>query len=622
MKRSILLSLGLVSALTLTAQTLDVSLGAVKYSFPAAQAGEMIYSDGTTLTIMGRAFTVNEVTSMAIGSEPLKDNTVIINYNGSAATVTIAGNIAGYIDASVEGSYVTIDQSSEVGDGTCGEITYTLSGASEDACFTLNGSYKATVELNELHLACATGAPLNIQDNKRVKVKPLKGTTNSLVDCAGGSQKGCLVCKGHIEFKGSGVLTVTGNTAHAIYAKEYIELDGCDVQVLGAVKDGVNCNQYFALLDGSLSIASVGDDGVQVSFKDDTDREAEDTGSITISGGSLRAEVTAAACKALKADGSVTISGGDLVLSTSGGGKWDTEDVKTKAASCISADIDITISGGTLSLTSTGGGGKGISCDGNFLMTGGEVAIHTSGGVFAYINGTEYPNYTGNLDNVASDYRSSPKGIKADGTVVIEGGVIDVITSGYGAEGIESKSTLTINGGEVNVHAYDDGINSSSHMVINGGIVTVVSYKNDGLDSNGNLTINGGTVIACGGNSPECGLDANTEQGYTVYINGGNVLALGGGNSTPSSTSASAYVTGTSATAGTTVSLKSGSTELASFVVPSTYGSSSFNKGGGGGPGGGPGGMGSGMLVSCPDLVKGSSYTLTVGSTSSTVTAK
>ena len=41
----------------LTAQTLNVQVGQVKYQFPANQAGEMNYAEGTTLTIMNKVFT-------------------------------------------------------------------------------------------------------------------------------------------------------------------------------------------------------------------------------------------------------------------------------------------------------------------------------------------------------------------------------------------------------------------------------------------------------------------------------------------------------------------------------------------------------------------------------------
>lgn len=609
----------------LSAQTLNIVSGNVTYSVPAVQAGEMVYADGQTITVLGKTLNMSEITRMYIDDSAVTDNTVNVTYSGSEAYVVIAGNIMQYVTPSVSGAYVSLTQEATVGDTTCGEISYSLSGESADGQFTLTGSYKATVNLYGLSLTCATGAPLNIQNGKRIELSVKSGTENTLKDCAGGTQKGCLVCTGHLELKGNGILNVTGLTSHAIYAKEYVTMKNCTINVLGSVKDGLNCNQYFTMTSGTLNISGIGDDALQVSFKDDVNREAEDTGTITVNGGSITAEVTATAAKGLKADGNAIFTNGDIKITTSGGGKWDTTDLKTKASTCISADGYIQVDGGTFDLTSTGSGGKGFSCDGEFIYNGGNTTISTSGGIFAYVNGTTYDNYTGNTDNLDSDYKSSAKGIKADGNVTISGGNINVTTTGNGAEGIESKAILTINDGTIVANTRDDAINSSSHMYIKGGNITVVATNNDGLDANGNLYIEGGVVRAFGAGSPECGLDANEEQNYHVYFTGGMVLAVGGGNSVPnSSASTQPYVSGSaSLTAGSTVTLSSNGTTLATFTVPSNYTSSGGSTGGGGRPGRpGSSSGGSSVLVSCPGLTAGSSYTLTCGSSSSTVTAQ
>lgn len=630
MKRQLLLLTAVAMAAAGTAQTLNVKVGSVTYAIPAAQAGEMIFTDGNSLTVMGKTLSLSSIEKMYVDDSTVSGNTVSVVYDGAEACVTVAGNIARYVETTVSGARVSITQGADVGDDTCGEITYQLSGASADGAFTMEGDYKASLELLGLTLANTAGAPITIDDGKRISLSVKSGTVNTLADCSGGSQKGAIDCKGHLELKGKGTLNVAGSTAHAIYAKEYIEMKNCTVNITAAVKDGVNCNQYFAMESGSLSISGTGDDGIQVSYKDETDREAEDTGSITISGGTVTAAVTATAAKALKAEGNVTVTGGTLDLSTSGGGTWDTEDSKTKAAACVSADEAVRIDGGTLTMTSTGSGGKGISADGELTINGGDMTIKTSGGLFAYVNGTVYDNYTGNSDNIQSDYKSSPKGIKADGNVTINGGTISVTTTGNGSEGIESKAVLTINDGTITVNSYDDAINSSSHLYIKGGDVTVVATNNDGLDSNGNLYISGGVTRAFGGGSPECGIDANTEGGYGVYITGGTLLAVGGSNSLPKSATQAYVSASASATAGSTVTLSNGSTTLATFTVPDNYSSSSSGgsqpggRAGWGGPGGNkPGGSGGGsMLITCPGLTSGTSYTLTSGATTTTVTAK
>ncbi len=608
------------------AQTLNVVSGNVTYAFPATQTGTMTYQDGETLTIMGKTFSAADITKMYVDNSEVTDNSVGVSYSGTTATVTVAGNVAQYVTPTITGAHVSIVQSSEVSDDVCGEITYTLAGSSTDGEFTMEGSYKATLELNGLTLTNPSGAPINIQNGKRIDLSVKKGTENTLTDASSGDWKGCIVCKGHLELKGKGTLNVYGNTAHAIYAKEYVEMKNCTVNVLSAVKDGINCNQYFLMESGSLNISGVEDDGVQVSYKDDSDREEEDTGTLTITGGTVNIAVTGTASKGLKAEGDLTVSDGTLSISTSGDGTWDSDDQKTKAASCISADGNIQIDGGTLSLTSSGSGGKGINGDGTLVINGGTITISTTGGLFAYVNGTTYTNYTGNTDNLDSDYKSSPKGMKIDGNVEINSGTVNVTTTGNGAEGIESKAVLTINDGTIVVNAYDDAINSSSHMYIKGGDITVVASNNDGLDSNGNMYISGGTIKAFGTKAPECGIDANEEDGYTVIFTGGTLLAVGGGNSVPStSESTQPYVTTTlSVSASSEIAIKSGSTTLATFTVPSNY--SSGSSGGGGGFGGmnGPGGggnSGSSILISCPSLSSGSSYTVTCGSASATATA-
>ena len=361
MMRKLLATLTAVGAMALgaEAQTLNVVVGHVTYAIPAAEAGYMTYdADASSVNIMGRKFNIADITCMYVDDTPVEGNSVTVSYEGTQASVVVAGNVARYVQPSISGAHVVINQSDEVGDTTCGEITYGLMGKSLDGSFTLNGSYKASIELRGLALTSAMGAPLDIQDGKRVALSVKKDTENTLADATGGSQKGCIVCKGHLELKGKGTLNVEGRAAHAIYAKEYMELKNATVNILSALKDGIHCAQYFTMESGVLTVSSVLDDGVQVTYKEDTDHDAEDTGSLTIAGGTVHVSVTAAAAKGLKADGDVWVKDGVLTVSTSGSGLWDSEASKTKAAACIGADGSVQIDGGTLNLTSSGSGGK------------------------------------------------------------------------------------------------------------------------------------------------------------------------------------------------------------------------------------------------------------------------
>ncbi len=620
MKKYILIGALCLATFSASARSLNVTLGSVTYSYTDTSMGDATVNGGTSITINERTYNVADITAMKVVSAEQSDNTVSVEYTTSGAIVLVAGNIANFIDASVSGAHVEITQSSLVSASTCGEITYELKGESTDGSFTLNGSYKYTLELRGLTLNNPNGAVLNIQNGKRIELSAKSGTTNILTDGTGGSQKGAIVVKGHLELKGKGDLTVGGNTAHAIYAKEYVTLKNCSVTINKSVKDGINCAQYFAMESGTLAISGVGDDGIQVDYKDDTDRDDEDTGTATISGGTLTINVTNDASKSIKTEGDINITGGTLTLSVTGDGVWDSSKSKTKASSCMSADGDVTISGGEINLTATGGGGKGISCDGTFTMSDGDLTISTTGGMLAYVNNKINTNYTGNADNLASDYKSSPKGVKADTAVLIDGGTINVTTTGNGGEGIESKGIFTVNDGTITLYTKDDCINSSSHMYLNGGTITAISTSNDGFDSNGNMYINGGYHMAFGADSPECGIDAAEEDGYTVIFTGGTLLAVGGGNSTPTkSESTQPYVSTTSSvSAGSTISLSSGSTTLATFTVPSNY-SGGSSGGGGFGPGSS---RNKTVMITCGGLTSGSTYTLKSDSSSKSVTAR
>ena len=609
MKKVCLIIAALLLTIVAGAQTLNIQVGDVTYQFPAAQTGDMTYANGSTLTIMGKEFTISDITSMVVDKSEVVDNQVTVAYNGTSAKVTVAGNVAQYLTPVVSGAHVSIAQSDDLAE----EVTYTLSGESTDGEFYMSSSYKATVELNGLTLTNTTpvksGAAVHIQNGKRIKVKVCNGTVNTLTDAASGSQKGCLYIKGHAEFAQKGTLNIIGNVKHGIKTGEYFTLKNSTINITKAVGDGINCAQYFQMTSGTITISGIGDDGIQCdidntttgSTGETTDHEDEDSGNVYLEGGDITINVTADAAKAINAEGDIRATGANITATTSGGGVWDTDDKKTKSSSCLSADENMIISGGTLVLTSTGAGGKGINVDGNFTATDGSVTINTSGNaVVASSTGTlSVVTSSQQLDRYDSDYKSSPKGIKVDGAIVIsDNAVINVTTTGAGGEGIESKSSIDITGGQTTIYATDDGINASkntstggsSDLTINGGYVFSKSSGNDGIDSNGNCYIKGGLVYAIGTTSPEKSIDANTEEGKKLYITGGTIIAVGDLES-GASISGGTCKSASSWTANSWHALYNGGTLVAAFKTPASSSSS------GGGPGGWSGGGGSQKLI-------------------------
>jgi len=619
------------------AQTLNVKVGTVTYSFPAEQAGDMVYTEsGSMLTICGKTFETDNIDEMTIDEGQLSDNSVSVNYDGASATVVVAGNIARYITVEQTGAHVSLTQDADV-DDTVGEITYTLSGTSSDGEFYMTGSYKATVELNGLTLTNATplysGAAVCIMDGKRIDLSVKKETENTLTDCASGSQKAALYCKGHLELKGQGTLNVYGKLAHAIKSAEYMQIRKCTVNVKEAVKDGLSCDEYFLMESGTVNISGVGDDGIQcdvdgtTSTGETADHEDEDSGNIYIAGGTLNVSTTAVGSKGLNAAGTLTISESTqtaTVITVKNSGGVDTSDSTDLAGSaCLKADTAIVISGGTLTLTNSGQGGRAINSDGTLTVSGGTIDAKAQGTNYGSSGGGRWGG------NSSTSNHKYAKGVKADGNITISGGTLNIYSKSH--EGLESKGTIDISGGEVYVQASDDAINAASHLTVSGGQVCGYSTGNDGLDSNGNMYIKGGLVYAICSGSPEVGLDANTEGGYKLYLSGGTVIAIGGlenGSSLTQScyqasswnkntwyaltvgSSVFAFKTPSSGGSGIVVSgasqptLKSGVTVSGGTTIfsgmgnvnPTVSGGSSVSlssySGNSGGPGGGPGGGG------------------------------
>ena len=371
MKKLLILFSTILMPMVVLAQTLNVVQGNVTYAFPASQCGEMNFDGGTTCTILNKAFTLTDVDSMFVDYNSVTNNTVEVAYNGNSAKIRVAGNIAQYITPMLNGAHVSIAQSANLSDET-GEITYSLSGASEDGEFYMTGSYKATIELNGLTLKNTTpvysGAAMNIMDGKRIALSVKKDTENTLTDAANGEQKSALYCKGHLELKGKGSLNVYGTLAHAIKSAEYMQMKNCTVNVKQAVKDGISCDEYFLMESGELTIAGVGDDAIQVDIDGDSStgeiigHDGEDSGNIYIQGGTLNLNVTGNAAKGIKAAGDVTISDGNITVVQTGSIYVDDTDIIYPTS--IKADGNLYITGGTININNTADGGKGLSADG------------------------------------------------------------------------------------------------------------------------------------------------------------------------------------------------------------------------------------------------------------------
>ena len=178
----------------------------------------------------------------------------------------------------------------------------------------------------------------------------------------------------------------------------------------------------------------------------------------------------------------------------------------------------------------------------------------------------------GGMGGMQQGFNAAPKAIKGSAEVVINNGRIYTSTKNDGGEGIESKTNMTINGGEIICKTYDDAINAASSLTVNGGYIYCYSTNNDAIDSNGSLYINGGVILASGSTNPEGSFDCDSN---TFSITGGIMVGTGGSSSNP--TSSQQYyssVSSVSLTAERYLTVKNSNGEtMFSYRCPSTMNS-------------------------------------------------
>lgn len=506
--------------------------------------------DLTTFTIAVDSTALSETETIPSDNEDYVENnsfTSTINIVYSGTTATVSGSVDG-VSISVSGADVTVTS-------TAKGVNYVLSGTASEGAFKMavgDSDKKFRLTLNGVSINNSDGPAINIQVGKRCYVVAADGTYNSFTDgtsyaLSTEDQKGTIFSEGELLFSGKGHIKVSANTKAGIASDDYVMIRP-------------NTNIYVKATKGN-----------GIKSKD----------GLLIKGGVVNVETTGTAAKGLSTDGYFQMDGGRVTAITTGGGEYDSDDNDVSAAAGVKADSTFTMNGGALYCKSTGVGGKGISTDQSLTINDGEVKVITTGATYTY----------------SSSLDSKAKGIKADGALAINGGSVMVrATGGEGSEGIESKSTLTVTGGSVEVYSYDDALNSAGHLYIKGGYIYAYALGNDGIDANGNLYIQGGTTVAYGTSSPECGIDANEEEGYSVIVTGGTLVGIGGGTSYPSSQSTQpSIVYGGSVSNGSTVALNSGSTNILALTMGRSYNGNVC------------------ILFTSPSLSKGGSYTVYTG---------
>lgn len=383
------------------AQSLKVYTGHTAIVFPASAVGDMQYASNS-LSIGNYDVQLSAVDSVVVDRSTAPTKSVVVEYNDArGAFVTLSSDVANFFDVSqVTGNHVTLVANNNLAD----EVNYVLTGTTTQGSFYMDGEYKSTITLNNLHITNPDSAAICIDNGKRINVVLTDGTTNSLVDGVAGPQKACFFINGHAEFKGAGTLNITGNTKHAYASDEYTWLKPTTgtITITATAGDGLHVDQYFKMDGGTLSFNSIQGDCIDVSItKDATD---EYNGQVFINGGTLNLTVAADDVKGLK------------------------------------SESDMTIQGGTIHADVTGNGCKGFSVGGNLLIGQAEGATTA---ITMNVAGTTY--HKGEIDE------SKCRGIKVKGYYTLAGGSIKMNVTGKKAKGIAIDGTYSHTGGTTNV---------------------------------------------------------------------------------------------------------------------------------------------------------------------------
>lgn len=523
---------------------------------------------------------------------------------GGDTSVTVAGDVKNVCGVSLSGCYTQL----------AGALRISASGSKKQ-----NGVFLA----GKNAVATITGGVLECELAGEKSVGLAMDKASSSCTMAGGVIRFALSGYGSKGVKGDGAFlmsgglvdaTLTGGAAEDYYTTE--DDDGNDVYYTVTLTSSTKTSGATR----TCSTSSLIGNGTYA-VMDPSKSYAVKTGTLSVSGGTVRVRATGTAGRGLGAD-NMYLSGGVFDISVAGGPtdvyvEMLDEDALTTCldadgAACLktgATDGVMQITGGRFELAATGPAGKLINAAGKLVVgTSGSATSPSASAFVPDIQGRTLgakvfcasikQKYYGSLATaVATDAEpssadiaksnlkagsgddvdySNPKGIKAKGDIAMYAGRIRVQTANDGGEGFESKGEMTIDGGLLELVCADDCINSGEDLHINGGYIYAGSTGNDAIDSNGKIYVTGGVTLAFTATAPEVGIDTDDSSGFV--ISGGTVVSVGSAADNMvigSSGSQKTYKT-TSASASTYAGkyLKMSGTKTVTVKIPSMSSSS------------------------------------------------
>ena len=462
--------------------------------------------------------------------------------------------------------------------------SYTLSGTKRNVTIVIDvGDSDVQLLLNGVTIQNDNGPAIFVRSADKVTITLADNTVNTLSDGSsysitdsGSTLDAAVFSKGDLTINGNGTLIVNGNYKHGIVSKDDLIISSGTL-IVNAQSAALNGKDCVKINSGNITL-NAGSDGIRSDNDEDASR-----GYVYLYGGYI--DIT---CGNDGIQATTVVNIEDVNLSVkAGGGSSGSLTSSSESYKGIKAGSDIYISGGTFNLNTKD----------DCIHSNGTITI--SGGTYTLSSGDD--------------------GIHADTDLSVSGSsTVLNITKSY--EGIEATD-LVISDGTISIVASDDGLNaaggnnassnmwgrpgqngfssSTGSITISGGNI-YINMGGDGIDANGSLTITGGYIMISGATK---GDTAILDFDSTGTIQGGIFVSTGSSNMAVNFSNTStqgAMMIKTSGSAGTDITLNDANgNELVSYTSDQSF---------------------SCIIISCPGLSAGNTYTLKVGNEMITVT--
>lgn len=532
---------------------------------------------------------------------------VTIQLNGTTAT-------ASSNSVKISGATVQITE----------EATYVISGELTDGMLIVNApdTAKLQIVLNGANITSKTSAALYILEADKVFVTLADGTSNSLAN--GGSFTaiddnnidGALFSKQDLTLNGSGSLTVTSPAGHGIVCKDDLVVTGGNYTIHCA-SHAVDANDSVRITNASFAI-DAGKDAIHCENTEDAEK-----GFIYISSGTVQAEAEG---DGIAASAYLQIKDGSFDLLIGGGSENGTKASSGNYGGFMGGPGGMRPGGNqNTAATDASVSMKGLKAANSILISGGSFqinsaddSIHSDASVI--INGGTFTIASGD------------DALHAEDTLTVTAGKIDISQCYEGLEALH----IDVRGGDIKLQASDDGLNAAGgtdqsgteggrdgmygggpggmgggrpggggpggmssnangSIKISGGRLYIQS-SGDGLDANGTLEISGGFTVVVG---PTQGDTATLDYDISGVITGGTFIGTGAAAMAQTFSGSEQGVVAVGVgnqAAGTKIVLKDQSGNVVIEYAPEL----NFAV----------------VILSSPDIKKGETYSITVGSQS------